>query len=190
MHSVRLTCFALGFWLAGGLFVAFVATQNFRGVDRLLEDPNPVARLKFKTLDDPRQLLRYHASEQNRFYFETWEIVQLVLGSILFFFVLFATREDKITLGIVLLMLLIAAAQRFFLTPQIVTLGRAQDFGPPVSGFPALHAGYVSIEMLKWLLNFGLAARLVIGHRRRRSSSEVRNQLDMIDKPNHRHINR
>jgi len=190
MHSVRLTCFALGFWLAGGLFMAFVATQNFRSVDRLLQEPNPVAHLKLKALDDPRQVLRYQVSEQNRFYFEYWEIAQLILGALLFFFILFATREDKVTLGIVVMMILITAAQRFYLTPQIVTLGRAQDFGPSVKGFSALHMSYVSVEMSKWILGFGVASRLVIGHRRRRSRSEVRNELDMIDKANHRHINR
>ena len=131
MHSVRLVSFALGLWLAGGLFMAWVATQNFRGVDRLLDEPNPTAQLEIKALDDSkefgpgaaRMLLRYHASEQNRFYFESWELVQIVLGSLLFFFLLFATREDRFSLTGVLLLLIVVAVQRASLTPEIVTRG-------------------------------------------------------------------
>src|SRR5215472_7728194 len=101
MHSERLICFLLGIWLAGGLFMAWVATENFRGAERLLHEGSLSARIDFKMLDDPhtggpgaaRLLLRYQASEQNRFYFESWEEAQIVLGTVLFFIVLFRVRE-------------------------------------------------------------------------------------------------
>jgi hypothetical protein len=204
MHSVRLVCFILGFWLAGGLFMAWVATENFRGVDRLLEQAAPVAHLQFQALDDPkaagpgaaRQLLRYQVSEQNRLYFECWEIAQLMLGGILFFFVLFATRENKFSLAAVLLMIVLVAVQRFVLTPQLTAIGRNLDFAGPASStlatsqFWSYHNAYSAMEIFKWLLTVGLAVRLIAGRRHRRSSTDLGQQLDMIHKADHRHIDR
>lgn len=202
MHSVRLVCFAFGLWLAGGVFMAWVATQNFRGVDRLLDQPNPIAKLDFKTLDTDknlgpgtaRLLLRYHVSEQNRFYFESWELAQIVLGTLLFFFLLFGTREDKYSLAGVLFLLVLVAVQRFALTPEITALGRTLDFVPQSadagerSRFWMLHNAYSALELLKWIATVILVGRLVLGHRHRRSGRDVRQQLDEINKANYRHV--
>lgn len=203
MHSVRLICFALGAWITGGFFMTWVATEGFRGADRLLGEPNPTARLQFKTLDAQqnsgpnaaRMLLRYQVSEQNRFYFESWEIVQVVLGSLLFFFMLFGTREDKYSLVGVLLMLSVTMVQRFLLTPEIVVLGRAMDFArddavsPQYGRFWMLHKAYVSVELTKWAIGLIAAGRLITG-RHRSSRRHVREQLDLVDKADHRHIDR
>src|SRR5271166_1925761 len=100
MHSARLVCLLLGFWLAGGFFMAAIATGGFHGVDRLLAEPNRTARLEFQSLEQnygkgaARMLLRYQVSEQNRSYFEAWEMVQIAMGSLLFLFLLFGTRKD------------------------------------------------------------------------------------------------
>ncbi|HEY2015080.1 MAG TPA: hypothetical protein VGH38_16340 [Bryobacteraceae bacterium] len=202
MHSVRLVSFVFGVWLSGGLFMAWVATQNFRGVDRILEQAHPAARLDLHTLDDSnnggpgatRLLLRYQVSEQNRFYFESWELVQLVLGTLLFFFLLFGTREDKWVLAGVLLMLVVTALQRFLLTPEITVLGRSLDFVPPNvnaaerSRFWLMHNVYSGLEVAKWAILVMLTGRLVAGRHRGRSSKTVRKQLDLIDKANHRHV--
>ena len=204
MHPVRPVCFVLGSWLAGGVFMAWVATQNFRGVDRLLDQPNPAAKLEFKALDGDRNfgsgaarmLLRYQVSEQNRFYFESWEIVQMTLGSLLFLFLLFGTREDKYLLAGVLVMVVLVAVERLVLTPDLTALGRNLDFVPladpsPERGrFWLLHNAYSSVELVKWAIGLLLAGRLVAGHRHRRSRGDVRQQLDVIDKANHRHIDR
>jgi hypothetical protein len=181
MHSIRLVCFLLGIWLAGGIFMAWVATQNFRSVDRLLDQSNPTARLDIKTLDDnagpgaARLLLRYQVSEQNRFYFETWEISQIVLGTLLFFFVLFGTSEGKKMIAAVLVLLVLTLAQRFVLTPEIVSLGRALDFVPATAAsgrtrFWTFHSIYSAVELLKWTLTFLLVLRLFLGRRRSRTA--------------------
>lgn len=202
MHSVRLVCFVLGSWLTGGVFMAWIATQNFRGVDRLIEQPHPLAKLEFKTLETDRNfgagaarlLLRYQVSEQNRFYFESWEIAQLAIGSLLFFFLLFGTAEDKYSLAGVLLMVVLAAAQRFLLTPGLTALGRNLDFTPLADASPErsrfwiLHNAYSAIELVKWAIALFLAGRLIAGHRHRKSRGDVRQQLDLIDKADHRHI--
>ena len=74
MHYRRFACFLLGAWLAAGLFMAMVATQNFRSVDRLLAKPSAAAAQQLHKLGPAgRSLLRYQVSEQNRWFFETWE---------------------------------------------------------------------------------------------------------------------
>src|SRR3954462_14937114 len=100
MHARRLACFLLGLWLAGGLFMAWVATQNFREVDRLLSREDPAATLRLQPLGaEARTILRYHASEMNRWLFRNWEIVQLVFGTAFFFVMLFGSRENKFVLS-------------------------------------------------------------------------------------------
>src|SRR4051794_31136471 len=100
MHARRLACFLLGLWLAGGLFMAWVATQNFREVDRLLSRDNPAATLRLKPLgNDARPILRYQASEMNRWLFQSWEKVQLGFGTLFFFVMLFGSRENRFVLG-------------------------------------------------------------------------------------------
>jgi len=186
----------LGFWLAGSMFMAWVATENFRAVDRLLNSAHPVATLEFRTLGPSasRLLLRYTASEQNRYLFENWEIVQIILGILFFFFLLFGTREDKFSLIVALLLLLISVAQRLAITPELTAIGRSIDFIPPDtrSGartkFMLLHRGYELVEVLKWIVAVALAGRLIFARRRRPSTAEVKEQLEMLKKANYRPI--
>jgi hypothetical protein len=175
MHSRRFACLVLGAWLMGSVLMAVVATQNFRRVDRLLERPVPAAVKLVEDLgaDGARSLLRYHASELNRFYFTTWETIQLGLGVGLFFILLFGSPEGKLSLGLAMLMLLLVALMRFALTPEIVVLGRLIDFVPADPPTPerhrfwVLHSAYSSLEVLKFLLGLALAVRLARRHRRR-----------------------
>ena len=121
MHARRLACFLLGLWLAGGLFMAWVATQNFREVDRLLSRDNPAATLRLKPLGaEARMTMRYQASEMNRWLFANWERAQLVFGTLFFFLMLFGSRENKFVLAGVLLLLLLMLLQRFVITPELV----------------------------------------------------------------------
>src|SRR5579863_5772905 len=91
MHTRRFACLLLGIWFAGGVFMQWISTQNYRVADRLLDQPNPAASLEFKVLGPAatRQLLRYQVAEENRYYFEAWETVQVMLGAFFFFFLLF-----------------------------------------------------------------------------------------------------
>jgi hypothetical protein len=174
-------------WLAGGMFMAWVATENFRSVDRLLNSPNPVASLEFRTLGPQasRLLLRYAASEQNRYLFENWEIVQIMLGILFFLFMLFGTHEGKFSLIAALLLLAIAASQRLILTPELIAIGRTIDFVPSDSQsgartkFMLLHYGYEGVEVFKWVVVLALAGRLIIS-RRRSASAEEKQQLELL----------
>ncbi len=199
MHSRRLACLLLGIWLAGGIFLAFVTRQNLRGADGLMDHPSPAALVQLKPMDPAatRLLLRHQASEQNRLYFETWELAQLVLGIFFFFFLLFGTTVDKYTLALPLLMLMITAAQRFVMTPEMTALGRVTDFlpGNVHSAYRIklllIQTGYSGAEVVKGGLGVILALRLVLadwwGSSRRR---DARQQLDLVDKANYGHVNR
>jgi hypothetical protein len=181
MHFRRLACFLLGGWLAGGFFMATVATQNFRSVDRLLAKPSPAARQQVDKLgrDSARALLRYQVSEQNRLYFETWGLVETVIGFVLLLTLLFGSTETNFTLLLALLMLLIAVLQRFVLTPEIVILGRVIDFVPATqpsperSRFWIMHATYSSVEVVKWGLGVVLTAKLLFRRKRRAEDVEA-----------------
>jgi hypothetical protein len=197
MHSRRLACLLLGAWLAGGIWIAWVTRQNTATVHRALESPPPAVLLDSKTLGPPavRMLLSYLASEQNRFYYESWETAQIVLGTFFFFFLLFGTREDKYSLLIPLLMLIITVGQRFVATPEMISLGRTVDFIPESAHTVSMvrlrvvETGYTAAELLKAALGLLLAARLILTSRPHPSGREIRKELDFVNKGDHRHIN-
>jgi hypothetical protein len=194
MNTRRLACFLLGVWMGGGLLMAWVAAGSFSSVDRLMARPHPLATLQFKALGrtEARLLLRYQVSEQNRWNFEMWEVAQIVMGALFFFFVLLATRENKFALLLILSMIAAVVVQRVMLTPAMISFGRLMDFVPPdaPSGdrtrFWVFHSWYWGVELTKWLLGLALCARLI--SRRNRRSGDARQQIDMIDKANHRHV--
>lgn len=174
MHFRRLICFLLGIWLGGSFFMTMVAIQNFRSVERLLLRPAPRAAEQIRSMGyaEARAFLRYHASEQNRWFFRTWELAQLVIGGAVFAIVLFGSQETKATLLLCLLMLMAVAVERLVLTPEIVALGRVIDFVPPQESSPErgrfwlFHSTYSAVELAKWLLGFVLAGKLILGRRR------------------------
>ena len=155
-------------WLAGGMFMAWVATQNFREVDRLLSRADPVATLRLKPLGaDARMTLRYQASEQNRRLFRDVGNGPDSIRGFLLLLMLFGSRENKFTLFGVLLLVALVLVQRFVLTPELIALGRLIDFVPPEirsperSKFWVIHTAYSGVELLKWALIVGLAGKMV-----------------------------
>jgi hypothetical protein len=198
MHSRRLACFLLGMWLSGGVFLAFITRQNLRTADELVHQPSPALLLQFKPagLTAARTLLRHMAGEQNRLYYESWELAQLVLGTFFFFYLLFGTREDKYSLALPLLMLMVVVVQRFVLTPEVVSLGRLTDFLPEGvrSGdrirLLVTQSAYTAAELVKGGLGLILAMRLIFADWWRPSRRNVRQELDLVNKANYGHINR
>lgn len=194
MHFRRLACFILGAWLAGALFMTAVAIENFRSVDRLLRNPAPPVASQIHTLGPQaaRALLRFQVSEQNRRYFQEWELVQLGVGLILLMVLVFGSSETAFTLLLALILLILVALQRFALTPEITALGRVLDGSPTGAAlergrFWTMHHFYSGVEAFKLLVGFVLGGKLVIGSRRRRSSGS-RRQIDLIDKTDDRHV--
>src|SRR5688500_6870903 len=101
MNTRRLVCMLLGAWLAGSLWMFVTATQNFRTVDRLMHDPPPAATSMISRIGiaNARTLLRFEASEMNRFYFDVWEWAQLALGIAAFLLLLFTTSVGRFPLA-------------------------------------------------------------------------------------------
>jgi hypothetical protein len=166
MHFRRLAALLLGAWLGGSVFMDMVATQNFRSVDRLLAAPPAQVAERIQALgghDAARVFLRYQVSEQNRWYFQTWERVQVALGAVLFLVLLFGAVPNRVTLLITLLMLAMVLLMHFFLTPEITRLGRAADFAPAAdrTRFWTFHGMYSAGELIKLGLGIVLAARLL-----------------------------
>jgi hypothetical protein len=195
MRSRRLACFILGLWLGGGLLVAWAAADGFRDVDRLLASPNPEATLQLRTLGPSaaRMLFRYEVSERNRSLFRDWEVAQLIGGALFFFYLLFATLERKFALITVLIMIGVVVVQRFVVTPELISFGRNIDFVPADmpsayrDRFWILHSGYAGLEALKWGAALALAVRYVFFGRRNRSENPL-DEFDLVDKPDHRHV--
>lgn len=147
-----------------------VATQNFRSVDRLLAAPSMTAAQDIQALgrDEARRFLRYQVSEQNRWYFEMWEYVQLGLGAVLALILWFGVRQHGAAFSLSILMLGGVLAARLYMTPEIIRLGRLIDFVPAVASSPershfwTLHAAYSTLEVVKWGLALILAGKLIL----------------------------
>jgi hypothetical protein len=188
MHTRRFAAFVLGLWIAGTLAMMSVATQNFRGVDRLLESPAKAATASLELLgkEKARALLRHQVSELNRFYFESWEYAQIAIGLLLLVSVVFAFNGDKLTAAVVILMLLIVALQRFLFTPDIVSLGRSIDFlpfgapSPERQRFWSFHMAYTSVELLKLFFGAVLGFKLLVRRDRR---PRLREKLREVEVP-------
>ena len=84
--------------------------------------------------------------------------------------------------------------QRLVVTPELISFGRNIDFVPADipsrfrDRFWIMHSGYVGLEALKWGAALALTGRNVSSRRGR--SDDARDEFDLIDKPNHRHVNR
>ena len=190
MHYSRISAFLLGALLTGSLFMAFVATGNFQTVSEILKSPPPQADKMIKVLGDEnaRLLLRYLAGEENRLFFQTWEIAELVLGLLLA--VLFLAGNKRLLAGLAGAIVILTVFQHFKITPEWVWQGRAIDF-VPATGDPTarqqffkLHAAYGVIEAVKLLLIIGIGIGLF--PRSRRSHQRV--ELDAVDYTHHRHV--
>lgn len=165
-----------GLWLGLTLAMLFVATENFRGVDRLLEGPAKEAGALLGKLpaEGPRQLLRYLASELNRYFFDWYGIAQIWLAAILLLNLLFATNGNKLVLALAGALLALVVVERAILFPEITYLGRLMDFAPqgldsPVrSRFWSFHRYFSALEVLKLILLLAVSAKMLIRRELRR----------------------
>jgi hypothetical protein len=171
--------------------MAFVATGNFQTAGQLLASPPPEVAKMIKSLgaEDSRLLLRFMAGEQNRLFFQTWEIAELVMGVALIIF-LFLGGNRRLLAGFAGGAVILATFQHFQITPELVWQGRSIDFLPAAAvsaardRFMRLHAAYGVIESVKFLLLLLVAVPLFA--RRRQSRQQV--EVDAIDYAHHRHV--
>ena len=161
---MKLLMMLFGAWIGCSLFMAMVATLNFRTVDRVLSQPTPQAGAALSTVpaQTRRPLLRHLVSELNRLFFRTWGAVQLVLA-ILVLALLIGRGSTALALALAGVVLAIVAVELFAITPPVVTLGRVMDFlprdnpPPQIARFARLHAAYGILELAKLVVLVALA---------------------------------
>jgi hypothetical protein len=171
MHYHRLAAFLSGCLILGSLFMIFVATQNFQIVDRVLAAPPPQAAQMFQKLgpESSRLLLRYMAGEDNRVFFVSWEIAEIILGLGLTA-VLLLPLASGLLAGLSGGTVIIALFQHFWVTPQMISFGRLIDFGagvgsPAYNQFWRLHGLYGVLEVVKLILLIVIAGFLLFSRR-------------------------
>ncbi len=182
--------------MGAGLWMLWVAAANVAAADRLLLAPNSYAAAYLKTLGRTplTPLTHYLANEQNRSLLETWGVIQVVLGALFFCFLLFGTHLGaRFPWEWALLMLLIVIGERVALTPELALVGQHNDFNLDPSqrarwASDALNFGYKMAECAKFAL--GAVAAIFLIWQENRRSLHSRNQVDMIDKADYRHIDR
>ena len=174
MHARRIACFVLGLWLGAAFLMAWMQVENRRLAARLFTgsaEPAGVSSSE-NAAGGAGALLSHRVLEQSGRVYQDWGALQLVLGVLFLFFLVFGTREKTLSIALALLMLAIVAVQRFVLDAS-GSYVRTSD---------------LLAEGLKWCL--GLALIFKIGVRRQVRSTHTRNQFDLIDKADHRHVNR
>ncbi len=170
MHSRRLASLLIGAWLGASVFMDFTAIENFRSVDHFLNAPSAVTADQIRVMGgktEARIFLRHQAGELNRYLFEQWEYTEIALGlAVLMTFVFGRGEVAKAALALTALMLIVVAAGRFFLTPEITRLGRLLDYpntpGANTGLFWRLHGVYSGLELLKLALGLGVAGSLIL----------------------------
>jgi hypothetical protein len=193
MHYRRIVALLLGLWMGGALIMVWFGARSFQSVQRVMNASNPVFAVQTKPLGkaNTQMVLRYEIAEENRYLFQNWEYMQLILGVAFFSYLLFGTLEGKFSLALALGMLAITGVQRFGISPELGNVGKTLDYLPADiviaerAKFWLLHSAYVGCEALK----FALAILLLVVVLRKTRSVDPVNKFDMVDKANHRHVN-
>ena len=106
-------------------------------------------------------LLRFHAAEQTRTQFETWELTQVVLGLLLIAVLYLGTHVSRYIVALCGIMLLIVGFVHFVVTPELIWIGRTLDFVPNGSRrrIWTLYGLYAGLDLVKLLL-----AVIIVGY--------------------------
>lgn len=147
----------------------WITHENQDAVDRMLSQMNPAVTLRLKVLgaEPSTVLLHYEIAEQTRYCVDIWEMAQITVGAGFFFFLLFGTSEDKISLALSLVLLILVLAQHWIVTPEVNGLGRLLDFVAPsaMAGERAklqvMQYTYLGMEAGKAVLQLALMSVLV-----------------------------
>lgn len=157
----------LSAWLAITVCMWFAATGSFGTVRRVLEggDPQLAEATKPLTAGQTRVVLRYLTSEINRTYFHAYGWAQLVLGLALVILLLRRTPRDMTALIVTGVMVAVVVVLTFYVTPEVIAIGRRIDFvprepaPPEMARFRLLHGAFTITDGVKLLAGLGLLAR-------------------------------
>jgi hypothetical protein len=172
MHTRRLAAFLLGAWLSGSFFMIMVAIHSMTAADRMATAPPASAAISVEILGETaaRTFLRIHSAELNRWYFDTWEWLQIALGAALLAALIAGPGRHQSAILLCVFMLLAALAMHFAMTPHITRLGRLVDAIPAGQPSPDrirlgnYSTAYAVTECIKCLLGLALLSSLLRRH--------------------------
>jgi hypothetical protein len=149
--------------------MGYVTSQTYQTVDRILNNPpGPVAKdMEDLGSDITRSLLRFEASEANRFLTEVWGVLQLGLGAAFLISCALTAHRSKFLILASASMIVMVALQMFYVSPIMTQLSRSFDFLPVTAAlkdrenFQSYRVWYVVLEFLKLLFGVGLTVRLL-----------------------------
>jgi hypothetical protein len=186
MHSTRIATFLLGAWIACSVLVDLLAIQNVRLSGQLLNAAIPPAAEIIQNTGREQMglLLRHFASEQYRYYFSTWGLIQIP-GALLLAAVLYFAAEKRVMPQLLCGLMLVLVLFQLLINPELAYRGREADFPPgrlalgTQARMWALTEVYIVVEAAKLLIGGGLAGYLFTYKSRRRHR---RNQ-DLVAAP-------
>jgi hypothetical protein len=184
MHSTRVATFLLGVWIGCCVFMDFLALENLRLVGSVINSATPAAGeiIQKGGQEQMTLLLRYFAAEQYRYYFSTWELIQIP-GALLLAGVLYLAAEKRpmpqILCGLMLALVLFQLA----IHPELAFRGRETDF-PPGSQTLGMQARvwaltevWIVAESTKLIIGGVLAGFMFSYKSRRRSRRSAEDDL-------------
>ena len=176
MHSTRVATFLLGAWIGCCIFMDLLALQNLRLANGVMTAAIPAA-VEVIQKAGPEQaglLLRYFAAEQYRYYFWSWELIQIP-GALLLAGVLYLAAEKRAVPQILCGLMLALVLFQLAIHPELMYRGREADFPPGNQALGtqarvwALTEVWIGAESAKLLIGALLASFIVAYRSRRRS---------------------
>jgi hypothetical protein len=122
-----------------------------------------------------------------------WERIEILLALVLGGCLFLGTQKRVFPILLCSAMLVLALFQHFGLASELAYRGRETDFPPgnasvgPIERLRALQAIYYGAELMKLIAGGVLASYLFVFRSSRRSS---RKEVNAVDNPDHRHVNR
>ena len=155
--------------MVGCLLMGYVVSQNMQNVDSILNNPpGPVAKdIEDLGSDITKMLLRFQASEVNRFLGDVWGVLQLGLGAAFLISAVLTSHRSRFLMIVSSAMILLVVLQMFWISPIMTQLGRSFDFLPLTAAlkdrenYQSYRVWYVVFEFLKLLFGLALAIRLL-----------------------------
>ena len=131
MHSTRIATFLLGAWIGCCVFMDLLALENLRLASGVMNSaiPPAVEIIQKTGREEIALLLRYFAAEQYRYYFSTWELIQIP-GALLLAGVLYFAAEKRAMPQILCGLMLVLVLFQLAINPELAFRGREADFPP------------------------------------------------------------
>jgi len=176
MHQRRVAAYLIGLWMGACILMSYTAWQNLLNSERVVVTPSAgAAKLIEKIGQEPaRMMVMYATQEQTRHHLVRWEWMQVLLWFVLGSMLLLGTHLHRLFSVLCGLIIVVVGFQHFFLTPEIIWLGREQDFLSPATTSHTrtwvLHGLYFGLELVKVLMASGLLAYLFLVKSRTRVS--------------------